>query len=111
MYAICMLFYCFMVEFYGFVQPNTSIKAYHGNTVLLDCRVNTTFPVQSVIWTKESQTINKSRMIDLPNGMLIIFELNDSDVGNYNCEVGFFNSHMHVKRQSLMVEMIPYTGM
>ena len=106
-----MLFYC-LIEFYGFIRPdNTSkIKAYRGSTVLLDCRVNITYPDSGLIWTKDSillQTTNNS--IALPNGMLIILELNDSDIGNYTCEVdnGLIKGD---KRQTLSVEMIPHTG-
>jgi len=114
MLALCMFFYCFILELYGFIQPNTSliIRAYRGNTVLLDCRFNTTFLIEGVIWAKDGaslQTTNNSRMIDLPNGTLIIVELNDSDIGNYTCEVVLFRAPK--KRRTLIVEMIPDTGM
>jgi len=113
MLATCMLFYYFILELYGFIQPNASlIKAYRGNTVLLDCRVNTTFLIEGVIWAKDGaslQTINNPRMMDLPNGTLIIVELNDSDIGNYTCEVVLFRAPK--KRRTLIVEMIPDPGM
>jgi len=89
------LFFCFL-EFYGFIESSTfNIIAYHGENIYIDCRSNTTLQIQSVIWHKNDAYIQPefnqtTRVIAMPDGVLVISNASNSDAGNYTCRVNLF---------------------
>lgn len=81
-------FYFVLLEFSGFVESSVfNITAYHGDNIYIDCRANTN-SLLFVTWNKDlSELSHTQRIIALPDGVLVISNVTDSDTGNYTCRL------------------------
>ena len=103
MYTLCCHNFFFVPEFYGFIEPSMfNIIAYQGDTVYIDCRANATLPLQSVTWKRNGIYLNQSRVVTIPDGVLIISNATDSDAGNYTCRLSFLHQF---KERNFVVEI------
>ena len=81
--------FCFvLLEFSGFIESTvSSITAYHGDNIYIDCRANTN-SLLVVTWNKDlSKLSHTQRIVALPDGVLVISNVTDLDTGNYTCRL------------------------
>ena len=104
--------YIFIVEFNGFIEPSVSnITTYNDDSVYIDCRANTTLPIQLVTWYKNDvrlqPELNRTH-ITMPDGVLVINNATYSDAGIYKCRLSLVSQF---QQRSVEVIIETPTGM
>ena len=107
---LCPCIFCFvLLEFSGFIESSVfNITAYHGDNIYIDCRA-TTNSLLSVTWYKGSLALSPTqRIITLPDGILVISNVTDSDTGNYTCHLNLVSQY---KEKTVEVRIRTPSGM
>ena len=89
---------------------SSNITTYRGDNVYIDCRANTTKPVQGVTWHKNDALLVEEvnhRYIQ-PDGVLVIFNATDSDAGIYTCRLNLWREF---QERNVEVDIKNLTGM